>query len=102
VVDAVGPERFRFNDLVVAIALSVGSRAKIVHAPGTLVLGALRVLGSFLGDVILTRDEVSGLLANLLVSEEPPAGTTRLADWLRENAGSVGARYSSEVQRHYK
>ncbi|MCU1335583.1 MAG: NAD-dependent epimerase/dehydratase [Bryobacterales bacterium] len=102
VADAVGPERFRFNDLVAAIARSVGSRTTIIHAPATLVLGALRVLGSFLGDVILTRDEVSGLLANLLISADPPSGTTRLTDWLRENAATVGLRYSSEVQRHYK
>jgi uncharacterized protein YbjT (DUF2867 family) len=99
--DAVGPERFRFNDLVAAVAGSVGSRAKIIHAPGTLVLAALRVLGLFLGDVILTRDEVSGLLANLLVSADPPSGTTRLTDWLRENSGAVGRRYSSEVKRQF-
>jgi NADH dehydrogenase len=60
------------------------------------------VFGLFLGDVILTRDEVAGLLANLLVSADPPLGTTRLTDWLRENASEVGARYSSEVKRHYK
>jgi len=102
VADAVGPERFRFNDLVATVASSVGSRAKIVHMPPMVVLAALRVAGFFLGDVILTRDEVSGLLANLLVSADPPSGATRLADWLRENAGAVGARYSSEVQRHYK
>ena len=101
VADAVGPERFRFNDLVAAVAASVGSRTKIIHAPAPLVLAALRVLGVFLGDVILTRDEVSGLLANLLVSAHPPTGTTRLTDWLREHAKSVGARYSSEVKRHY-
>jgi NADH dehydrogenase len=100
--DAVGPERFRFNELVAAVAGSVGSRAKIIHAPVPLVLPALRLLGLLLGDVILTRDEVSGLLANLLVSADPPAGTTRLSDWLLENAQTVGARYSSEVQRHYK
>jgi uncharacterized protein YbjT (DUF2867 family) len=102
VYDAVGPERFRFNDLVAAVAGSVGSRAKIIHAPGSLVLAALRVLGFFLGDVILTRDEVSGLLANLLVSADAPTGTTHLTDWLRENSGTLGLRYSSEVKRHYK
>jgi len=102
VADAVGPERFRFDDLVAAVAASVGSRARIIHAPVPLVLPALRLLGLFLGDVILTRDEVSGLLANLLVSADPPSGTTRLTDWLRENAKTVGARYSSEIERHYK
>jgi NADH dehydrogenase len=102
VADAVGPERFRFNDLISTVAKSVGSRARIVRAPAPLVLAALQVFGLFLGDVILTRDEVAGLLANLLVSADPPLGTTRLTDWLRENASEVGARYSSEVKRHYK
>jgi len=102
VADAVGPERFRFNDLVDAVARSVGSRARIIHAPGPLVLAALRVFGSLLGDVILTRDEVAGLLANLLISADPPRGTTRLTEWLRQNAGTVGVRYASEVKRHYK
>jgi hypothetical protein len=52
--------------------------------------------------VMLTRDEVEGLMANLLVSDGPPTGQTRLGDWLDENADSVGAKYASELRRHYR
>ena len=58
--------------------------------------------GYLVSDVMLTRDEVEGLMANLLVSDSPPTGQTRLGDWLNENAESVGARYASELGRHYR
>jgi hypothetical protein len=53
-------------------------------------------------DVMLTRDEVEGLMANLLISSDPPTGETRLSDWLDEYAPSVGTRYASELNRHYR
>jgi hypothetical protein len=52
--------------------------------------------------VVLTREEVDGLMANLLLSEGPPTGQTLLSDWLGQNAGRVGARYASEVSRHFR
>lgn len=52
--------------------------------------------------MVLTADEVRGLMAGLLVSRHPPAGKTRLTDWLRRNAGSVGVNYASELKRHYR
>jgi hypothetical protein len=38
---------------------------------------------------------------NLLASDEPAAGATRLSQWLAENREQVGKRYASEVARHY-
>jgi NADH dehydrogenase len=58
--------------------------------------------GYLVKDVMLTRDEVEGLMANLLVSDCPPTGQTRLGDWLDENADGVGAKYASELRRHYR
>ena len=34
---------------------------------------------------------------DILVSHEPPRGRTRLTDWLRTNADTVGRVYASEV-----
>ena len=53
-------------------------------------------------DVILTLDEVKGLSANLLISDDPPTCTTRLADWLEQHADQVGIQYASELARHYR
>ena len=100
--DAVGPEIFSFNELVALIAASVKSRAKIVHLSESLALLLANVLSVALGDVVLTRDEVLGLRADLLVSYNAPTGTTRLSDWLREHGETVGKRYASELAKHYR
>ena len=59
------------------------------------------MLGAILQDVLLTPDEVAGLMANLLVSRSAPAGATRLSQWLAENAATLGVQYASELQRHF-
>lgn len=101
VVDAVGPDIFTFDELVRLIAREIQSRAFITHMPPALAYAASKLIGYLVGDVILTRDEVAGLMANLLISDKPPTGKTRLADWLRANAQTAGARYASELARHH-
>ncbi len=61
-----------------------------------------RMIEPFIGDVLITRDEIAGLMAGLLVSQQPPMGTTRLEDWLHKHKGSVGKVYASELNRHYR
>jgi hypothetical protein len=62
----------------------------------------LRLVGSMVGDVVLTREEIEGLMADLLVSKQPATGRTRFSEWLAKNAAALGTRYASELQRHYK
>jgi len=101
VTDAVGPETFPFRDLVALIRRAVGSRAVLLQVPPDLGLTLGAVVGRMVRDVILTRDEVRGLMAGLLVSASPPTGTTRFSTWLRDNAVTVGRTYRSELARHY-
>jgi len=100
--DAVGPEIFRFDDLVRLIGGKIQSRARIVHLRPRLVLMISSLLGAVLGDVVLTSDEIKGLMANLLLSEHTPTGQTRLSDWLEQNSAHVGTTYASELSRHYR
>jgi NADH dehydrogenase len=101
IVDAVGHEVYTFHEMVRLIADKINSRAKITHLKPGLAFFLSRLVGYMVNDVVLTRDEVQGLMSNLLVSESPPTGQTRLSDWLEQNAGSVGTRYASELRRHY-
>jgi len=101
VLDAVGPEVFTFEEMVRIIIRSLGLKRGLIHVPPTLALSAARFLSLFVGDVLLTPEEVDGLMAGLLVSSEPPRCETRLSDWLLENKTSVGSRYASELKRHY-
>lgn len=102
VVDAVGPEVFTFEELVRLLATRIGSRSRIVHLSPRLALNLSRFIGYFVRDVVLTRDEMEGLMANLLISQGPPTGKTRLSDWLDANAALLGTRYASELERHYR
>ncbi|MEW5952276.1 MAG: NAD(P)H-binding protein [Bacillota bacterium] len=101
-IDAVGPEVFTFNELVRLIREVVRSRAGIVHLNPDLALYMSSLVGLLVNDVVLTRDEVEGLMANLLVSGAEPTGQTRLSSWLKSNKDSLGATYASELSRHYR
>ena len=100
--DAVGPDIFTFEEMVRLIGGKLGLNRGLLHVPPRLALAAAQFLSVFVGDVLLTPEEVDGLMAGLLVSDEPPRCKTRLADWLEENKKSVGIRYASELAKHYR
>ena len=99
--DAVGPETFSFEELVRLIAGRVGRPARVMHVPMPLAYASTRIAGWCVGDVVLTWEEYKGLMENLLVSEGPALGQTRLSGWLAENGERVGREYASEVARHF-
>lgn len=102
VIDAVGPEVFTFRELVQYIGGVVGSRAKIIPMNRSIVLALAHMFGWFLGDVLLTRQEVDGLMAGLLVSSATPTCPTHFTDWLKTHGAGLGAEYASEIARHYR
>jgi len=102
VVDAVGPETYTYKELVQLVREAIGSRSRVFCAPPSLVWMSSQLLGILVHDILLNREEMSGLMANLLVSSQLPAGTTSLRAWLRENTTSVGQSYASEIERHYQ
>ena len=101
-IDAVGAEIFSFDDLVRLIAVAVHSKTRLVHVRPGVALSMLRLVEPFVGDVVLTREEIDGLMANLLVSKEPPTGQTRFSEWLAQNQSILGVKYASELKRHYR
>ncbi len=101
ILDVVGPEVFTFNRLIHLIVRMINQRVWLVHVPPEVSLFLSGMVGLVLRDILLTRDEVHGLMDNLLVSTDPPNGQTSLSTWLKENAGQIGRRYASELKRHY-
>ncbi|HVU68061.1 MAG TPA: NAD(P)H-binding protein [Ktedonobacteraceae bacterium] len=101
VLDAVGPDIFTFDEMVRMLASILDRHVIITHVPPGLGFALARLIEPFIGDVLITRDEIAGLMANLLISHQEPGGTTHLIDWLRAHKNSVGKVYASELQRHY-
>jgi NADH dehydrogenase len=99
--DAVGPEEYTFKEMVELIKTTTRSKSLLIPMPPRLALLAAQVLGIFMKDVMLTPEEVDGLMSNLLVSKEPPRCTTSLKDWLAANEVSTGKEYASELARHF-
>jgi hypothetical protein len=73
----------------------------IVPTPPRLALLFSRFIGYALGDVTLTRDEIDGLMASLLVSNDPPTCPTAFSSWLQNNAGLMGGTYTSELAKRF-
>jgi len=101
IANAVGPETFTFAELVWEIAWHYGRTPRLVHAPAAVCYVATRLTGWFVGDTILTWEEYKGLMSDLLATEGPYAGETRLTQRLAENGENLGRAYASEVARHY-
>jgi NADH dehydrogenase len=101
VVDSAGPEIFTFDELVHLLRRAMKVGTLVVHLPPGLALAGASVAGRLVGDMLLTRDEMDDLMHDILVSHEPPRGTTRLTEWLSVHGRDVGRHYASEMERHY-
>ncbi|PWB71999.1 MAG: epimerase [Anaerolineales bacterium] len=101
IIDAVGPDAYTFKELVQLIGRTIGATRPLISVPPRLALLAAQFLSLFVKDVMLTPEEVDGLMADLLVSKEPARGKTYFKDWLKANKDSIGMKYASELERHY-
>ena len=99
VVDAIGPETFSYRRLVEQIGRIIGKPRPIIGVPPAVGYWFATALGFLVGDVVITREEIRGLMAGLLCVDSPPAGETRLTDWAEEHAELLGRRYASELAR---
>lgn len=99
IVDAIGPETFTYRELVETIGRLIGKVRPIVSLPPALGYFAGWLIGKFVGDVMITREEIEGLMADLLFVDSPPAGKTRLTDWATKRRDTLGLKYTSELTR---
>jgi NADH dehydrogenase len=97
--DAIGPETFTYRDLVSVVGTAIGRQRPVVSIPPGLGVAVGRLVGAVVGDVVVTPEEVAGLMENLLVTSSPPAGKTALSQWVVDHRDALGRRYSSELAR---
>jgi NADH dehydrogenase len=99
VVNAIGPDTFTYKQMVEAIKEQVGSRSRIICLPPALAYWGCRVIGWLVRDVVITREEIRGLMEEQLYVDAVPAGTTRLTDWMACHKSTLGRHYTSEMAR---
>jgi len=99
VLDAIGPEAFTYRELVQKIGEFIGKSRPMLSVPPALGYLGGWLIGKCVGDVLITRDEIEGLMGDLLHTRSTPTGVTKLTDWIREHAATLGIRYASELAR---
>ncbi|MBT5528035.1 MAG: NAD(P)H-binding protein [Cytophagia bacterium] len=98
-INCIGPETFTYKGLVDTIGKIIDKRRLIVPVPPLFGYIVGRIIGQIVNDQFITRDEIDGLMADLLYVDSPPTGKTKLTDWTRDHADTLGRHYSSELAR---
>jgi uncharacterized protein YbjT (DUF2867 family) len=101
-INATGPETFTYYELVCAIRDALRLTRPILRLPPWTGYWGCRALGWMLKDVVITREEIQGLMEERLWVDTPPAGSTRLSVWLREHRETIGRKYAHELSRRRK
>ena len=99
--DAIGPETFSYEAFLQLIAKELNRKIAFVHTPPTLGIFLGKIIGLFVKDVILTADELRGLMLNKLTSTQAPNGKTKFSTWLHNHKNQIGCQYTSELNRHF-
>ncbi len=99
IINAIGPETFTYRELVERIRRTLGLKSVVISVPPALGYWACRMLGLLVQDVIITREEIRGLMQNKLCVDAPPLGTTRLTEWIQQHRDTLGRGYTSELAR---
>lgn len=99
-INAVGAEDYTYHALVEMMREALGVWRPAVGVPPFLGYLASLAVGKFVDDVFVTREEISGLMADLLHAPgSRPTGKTALSAWVRENRDTLGKKYHGELPR---
>jgi uncharacterized protein YbjT (DUF2867 family) len=98
-IDAIGPETFTYRKLVKTISKVIGHRRPLISVPPSAAYSMGVALGKVVHDVVITRDEIRGLMDGLLCVSSEPAGATSLTKWASEHGSELGTTYASELAR---
>ncbi len=98
-IDAVGPESFTYKELVQLIGETVGVSKPIIPVPPTFAYLVSKIVNRAVDDIVITRQEIKGLMRGLLDSTAPNAGETKLSSYIHQNKQSLGNRYANEIKR---
>jgi len=99
IINAIGPETFAYRGMVEAIGDIIGKIRPVVSVPPTVGYLGGWIIGKMVRDVMITREEIQGLMDNLLYVDSPPAGETKLTEWAKAHSTTLGLRYTSELAR---
>lgn len=99
IIDAIGPETFTYRELIELISKNLGFYRPLISIHPHVGYVFSKLVGMLLRDVIITKDEIKGLMGNLLYTDSLPSGKTKLSGWINKNAETLGKSYNNELKR---
>lgn len=102
IIDAIGPETFTYRELVQTIGTLIGKNRPIISVSPELGYWSGWLIGKLMGDVLITRYEITGLMQDLLYTTSIPTGETSLTGWIKQHASTLGTHYASELRRRLR
>lgn len=100
-IDAIGSQTYTYKEFLQTIAKELDRNIIFIHVVPSFGIFLGKIISFFVKDVVLTKDELRGLMLNKLTSTQKPNGKTLFSKWLHENRDSVGLIYTSELSRHF-
>jgi NADH dehydrogenase len=98
-IEAIGPETFTYRELVSKVRSALGLNRPIISIPPELGYWSCRLIGLFVDDVVITREEIRGLMENRLFVDASPLGKIKLTEWIDQHKSTLGLHYTSEMAR---
>lgn len=99
IINAIGPETFTYKELVETIGKIINKPRRTVPLPPLFIYLIGTIASLFTKDVIVTKEEIKGLMAGTLVVDSPATGKAKFIDWCKNHADSIGKKYTSELAR---
>ena len=73
-----------------------------MFVPAPVLLGASKVMGAVLRDVLLTAEEYRSMAGGLADSEAAATGAVRVSQWVAEHGDTLGTSYQNELTLHFR
>ncbi len=99
--DAIGPETFTYESFLRLITRELNRKITFIHTAPAMGIFLGKIISLFVRDVILTKEELRGLMESKLTSTQEPNGKTNFSEWLPDNVQHIGNKYTSELNRHF-
>ncbi len=99
IINAIGAETYSYRGLVETMMKIIGIHKPIIKVSPSIGYYAGKIISSLKGDITITREEIRGLMDNLLYVDDLPNGKTKLSEYVNKNKDNIGINYANELAR---
>ena len=89
----------KYKELIQLIGSTVGISKPIISVHPILGYLVSKLVNIAVNDVVITREEIKGLMRGLLDSTASSTGQTKLSDYIIHHKDTLGHKYANEIKR---